>query len=170
MEWKQCKSDEDIKMLARCAETVWNEHYASILSQAQIDYMVERFQSFEAIKKSIAEEHYIYAMLRNGEEVIAYCGFQAQAKRLFLSKLYVLEPWRNHGYAGLLLSKMTEYAREHQLKSIYLTCNRYNTNSLDFYRHKGFQIVDSADTDIGQGFIMEDYILEKEVPLDSHSA
>ena len=167
MEWKQCNSDEDIKALARCAHTVWNEHYSSILSQTQIDYMVNRFQSFEAIKKSINEEGYVYYMLYHYEEVIAYCGFQVQGIRLFLSKLYVLKSWRNYGYASKLLANMTDYAREHQLESIYLTCNRFNSNSLDFYRHKGFQIIDSADTDIGHGFLMEDYILEKEITAES---
>ncbi len=169
MEWKQCITDKDIKALASCAEIVWNEHYSSILSQAQIDYMVERFQSYEAIKNSIEKDHYIYYMLRNDENVIAYCGFQVQKKRLFLSKLYVQKPWRGCGYASTLLTKMTNYAQKHHLEAIYLTCNRYNRGSLEFYHRKGFEIIDSADNDIGHGFVMEDYILQKAVTLDTQS-
>lgn len=159
-----CRTDAEIEALARCAKAVWNEHYSSILSQAQIDYMVEKFQSAAAIKKAIIEEGYQYYRIEDDQhEVVAYCGFQVQEKQLFLSKLYVQKAWRNHGLASKLLAQMIEYARHHQLKAIVLTCNRYNTNSLAFYQKKGFQIVDRADSDIGHGFVMEDYILTKAI-------
>lgn len=170
MEWKQCNSDEEIKALAECAKIIWNEYYSTILSQAQIDYMVEQFQSFDAIKKSIEKEHYIYYILCNKENVIAYCGFQPQEQHLFLSKLYVQKPWRGHGYAGQMLAKMMDYAKQNQLDSIVLTCNRYNNASLDFYRRKGFTVIDRADNNIGHGFVMEDYILQRPVSEKTQNA
>lgn len=59
---------------------------------------------------------------------------------------------------------MMEYVKEQAIKycyeSIYLTCNKYNTHSLDVYKKYGFKTIDSVQTDIGHGFIMDDYILE----------
>ena len=46
------------------------------------------------------------------------------------------------------------------MKAIYLTCNKHNEHSLAVYRKKGFKVIDEAETDIGQGFIMDDYIME----------
>ena len=55
------------------------------------------------------------------------------------------------------------FAREQDKKAIYLTCNKFNQHSLDVYRAKGFKDIDSVQTDIGQGFIMDDYILQLEL-------
>ncbi len=163
MEIKICSSEQEINALAQCAKEIWNEYFITIISQAQIDYMVQRFQSEEALKKAIFTDHYTYFIGYEADQIIAYCGVQVQGKRLFLSKLYVKKQFRKQGIASKLLQKAIQYAKQQQCDSIYLTCNKYNENSLSIYRHKGFITIDGVQTDIGAGFIMDDYILQMDL-------
>lgn len=158
-----CETDKQIEALAVCAKEIWNEYFISLISQNQIDYMVEKFQSATALKKAIRENHYTYYMLCKDDTPIAYCGVQVQDKRLFLSKLYVNKAYRKQGLSSVLLNKSIEHAKTHQCDTIYLTCNKYNENSLTMYHYKGFKTIDAKEADIGAGFVMDDFILELEI-------
>lgn len=160
MEIQECNSPQQIEALAICAKEIWNEYFISIITQTQIDYMVEKFQSNTALTKAIYKDHYTYYMICDRDIPVAYCGVQVQNKRLFLSKLYVKKAYRKQGLSSLLLDTCLKYAKEHHCDTIYLTCNKYNDNSLSIYKHKGFTITDAQENDIGNGFIMDDYILE----------
>lgn len=160
MEIKVCESDLMIRQLADAAKIVWNEYFINIISKEQINYMVNKFQSYDALTKAINEEGYTYYLAYDEEKVIGYCGIRMDGDRLFLSKLYILKEMRGKRIASALLQKAIAFAHAHQLSAIYLTCNRFNTNSLSVYEHKGFRIIETLQTDIGHGFIMDDYVLQ----------
>lgn len=157
---RTCVSDTDIQALAKTAKMIWNEYFIDLITQEQIDYMVDRFQSYPALRKAIQEDGYIYYLAYDNEELIGYCGVQPQENRLFLSKLYVLKSYRGQGISSSLFQCALKQAQAQKLSAIYLTCNKYNTHSLDIYVHKGFRQIDAVQSDIGHGFIMDDYILQ----------
>lgn len=160
---RECNNDHDIQELAVCARDIWNEFFISIISQQQIDYMVEKFQSYTALKHAIEKEGYIYYMAYEDEQLVGFCGIRIDIDRLFLSKLYFRKEMRGKKLSSLLLAKAIEFAKKHQLQAIYLTCNKFNMHSIEVYQHKGFKIIDAVQSDIGQGFIMDDYILQLEL-------
>lgn len=160
MEINVCQTEEQIKALAACANDIWNEYFISIISQEQIDYMVEKFQSYPALSKAIKEEGYTYFLAYEKEAIVGFCGIRIDKDRLFLSKLYVRKEMRGKHIASTLLQQAIAFANAHQLQAIYLTCNKFNTNSIQVYEHKGFEIIDAIQTDIGHGFIMDDYIMQ----------
>lgn len=159
MEIKVCQNEAQLQDLARLAHEIWNEYFTSIISQSQIDYMVERFQSYDAMKKAIMEDGYTYYLLYE-DKLIGYLGVKCEEERVFLSKLYLHKDVRGKGYSSILLNQAIEYAKEHDKKAIYLTCNKYNDHSLKVYAHKGFKTIDSVVTDIGEGYVMDDHILQ----------
>ena len=156
------QTQADIRALAAAADQVWHEYFRSLLSPEQIDYMVEKFQSIPAITQQI-REGFQYFLLREDDQVAGYTGIHLEEPRLFLSKLYVLQPYRKKGYSSLMLQKLLEIAKNAGKSAIYLTVNKYNTPSIDIYLHKGFQTIDSVVTDIGKGFVMDDYIMERTI-------
>ena len=160
MEIKVCQSEEEVKVLAKLAHKIWNTYFLGIISQQQIDYMVEMYQSEKALKKAIFEDGYTYFTAYEQNVMIGYCGVKIEKDRLFLSKLYLDEIYRGKGLSSKLLQEAITFANNKKLRTIYLTCNKYNTHSLDVYKHKGFRVIDAVKTDIGKGFIMDDYILE----------
>ena len=157
------KTGEDIAALAAIANEVWHQHFASILSPEQIDYMVERFQSVPAVTGQLANEGYEYYFIRVGEKNIGYAGIKPEAGKLFLSKLYILYPYRGNGFASRAFEFMEGICRERRLRSIWLTVNRYNTDTIAVYQKKGFKTIRTQVADIGNGFVMDDYIMEKTV-------
>lgn len=80
--------------------------------------------------------------------------------KFFLSKLYIKKNFRGNGYSKILLNRVINFAKENDLGSIYLTVNKHNSNTISIYKHLRFKIIDSVETDIGNSFIMDDYIME----------
>jgi RimJ/RimL family protein N-acetyltransferase len=121
--------------------------------------MVENFQSFVPISKSI-EEGYLYFIMRNGDRDIGYIGVHPEGDRLFVSKFYITREYRGMGFSGRAFEFLKGICRDNGLKSLYLTVKRDNTRSISVYKAAGLKITGEIDTPIGEGFEMNDYIME----------
>ena len=99
-------------------------------------------------------------VLGNGE-ILGYLAIKADRNKLLLSKLYLKKEFRGRGYFNKMLSFAEKTAKEKGLNSLYLTVNKHNDNSVAVYLKKGFIIKKEQTTDIGNGFVMDDYIMEK---------
>lgn len=151
---------KDIKKLANLAREIWHEYFPVILSTEQIDYMYDKFQSEQAINEQIANGYQYYFFSDAG-----YIGIQIQDDRLFLSKFYIKQSHRGKGYARIAFEFIKEFCFEHAIKSIYLTVNKYNKNSIAIYEKFGFEQVDAVVKDVGNGYVMDDYIYEYKITL-----
>lgn len=154
--------EKDLRVIESLAQIVWNESYDGIISQEQIDYMLGKYQSFNAIRSQINDENYIYDIVSVSDWAVGYCAYRLASDRthVFLSKIYVIEQCRGSGLSHLLMDRVIEFARAQNMKRIRLTVNRANIDAIQVYKHYGFQIVDDVDTDIGSGFFMNDHVME----------
>ena len=159
MNLNKVKNEEDLRTLAELADIVWHEFFPCILTLEQIDYMVDKFQSFHAMKEQV-ENGYEYYIINDGENV-GYIGFKKEPDKLFISKIYLLSQGRGKGYMKEIFAFLDEQVKINMLQGMYLTVNKYNEHAIDVYKHYGFKIVDSVVTDIGNGFFMDDYIMYK---------
>ena len=163
LEVRKAETDTQVRQIADLAKVIWNEHFTPIIGKDQVDYMVEKFQSYPALKEQISEGYEYYQIFSGGE----FCGYTGihpgEDNRLFLSKLYLKKESRGHHLATGAFSFLKEICRERGYSAIWLTCNKHNDNSLGVYRHFGFEIVDTQEADIGGGFIMDDYIMEYKI-------
>lgn len=160
LEVRKAETDTQVREIADLAKVIWNEHFTPIIGKDQVDYMVEKFQSYPALKEQISEG-YEYYQIFSGREFCGYTGIHpGEDNRLFLSKLYLKKESRGHHLATGAFSFLKEICRERGYSAIWLTCNKHNDNSLGVYRHFGFEIIDTQEADIGGGFIMDDYIME----------
>ena len=152
--------EDTVPLLAAEADKIWHEFFPGIISEAQIDYMVEKFQSEAAILAQITGQSYEYYFMQLDGKNCGYLGIRPEEKRLFLSKLYLKKEYRGRGIARQAFQFLRHTAEERKLSSVYLTVNKYNTHSVEVYKHIGFQIVETQAADIGGGFIMDDYIMQ----------
>ena len=159
----QVKTDEQLKTLAETANTVWHEFFPCILTEGQIDYMVEKFQSYDAMKEQMENAGYEYYFITSDDKILGYTGIKKEEDRLFLSKLYLLKENRGKGYASTAFEHLIKYCKENGLKSIYLTVNKHNEHTIAVYKKKGFEVIDTQVADIGNGYVMDDYIMEMKV-------
>lgn len=152
-------TDTEIETLAALADEIWHEFFPGIISDAQVDYMVEKFQSAPAMRQQIAEG-YRYYLVYAGAELIGYTGVYPEEELLFLSKLYLKKQHRGHGYGRKMIEFVAGLARELGKSGVYLTVNRYNENTIAVYHATGFETVRTQVADIGNGYVMDDYVMQ----------
>ncbi len=163
LEFSKVLSEDEISRLADIAKGIWYEYFPGLISAKQVDYMVEKYQSKNAISRQIASEGYQYFMVIDGSDILGYIGIREENDKLFLSKLYLKKEFRGRGYFSKMLLFIEDIAKNKKLKSLYLTVNKHNDNSVLVYKKKGFSVINEQAADIGGGFIMDDYIMEKKL-------
>ena len=154
------KEQEEINVVAELGTKIWHEHYSSILEPAQIDYMVDKFQSANAVALQINDQGYEYYLIKDEDSVVGYIGLVMETDRIFLSKLYIAKEARGKGLASKAFVFLTELASSNKKQAIWLTVNRYNSGSIAVYEKKGFIKVREQVSDIGNGYVMDDYVME----------
>ncbi len=153
----------NIKELADLACEIWFEYWPLILSEKQISYMVKKFQSENAIKYQINNENYSYYFILIDDKKVGYFGLSVHEDYLFLSKLYIKKDYRHKGIGKKAFNRIKEIAQEYGLNKVRLTVNKYNTDTINAYKKWGLKEIDSTVTDIGEGFVMDDYIMEYQI-------
>lgn len=159
------KTDANQEKLAKLADEIWHEYWPALIGAAQTDYMVEQFQSLEAIKRDMAEHAYEYwFVVDEAGKTVGYTGGreEPETSRYFISKIYLLAEERSKHYASQIIEFYVELCRNRDLHSMYLTVNKHNELGIRAYLGKGFVTIESVVNDIGNGFVMDDYVMEKE--------
>ncbi len=117
-----------------------------------------------AIDKAITDDHYQYFLLILGDTPIGYMGVVPEEDdALLLSKLYLMKPFRGQGKSIPLFEKAESVAKELGKKKLRLYVNKRNYIPLRVYLRRGFRIMEEKKTDIGSGFICDDFMMEKEL-------
>ena len=147
-------------MLARLADEIWREHYAPLIGMAQVEYMLERFQSAEAIERQI-REGFRYHLALDGAEPVGYFATRVESDHLYLDKFYVLSSRRRNGIGRAMIDHVAAEAVSHRLGRIRLSVNRGNATALAAYERLGFRAIGTRFVDIGGGHGMDDFVLEK---------
>ncbi len=153
---------DDMIAVNRLACEIWQAHYRPIIGQEQVDYMLATFQSVEAISWQITDG-YRYFLVKRSARPVAYfalllCPGQNSAH---ISKLYVSQKVQRCGLGRQMMAYIEEYCLQRRVKELWLTVNRYNEGSIQFYLDSGFCKVGSLVQDIGGGFVMDDFKMSK---------
>ena len=158
---KSVSTSEDLQTTAQLAHKIWNQHYKPIIGQDQVNYMVDKFQSVSAITKQL-KEGYQYFLIEYQSEPCGYLALvpNKSENKLMISKIYVDIDYRGLSLGKKLLEFTIKKAKTKGFKTIWLTVNKNNTNAIKWYDKKGFKIKEEIVMDIGNGFVMDDYLLE----------
>ncbi|NWF98279.1 MAG: GNAT family N-acetyltransferase [Nitrospirae bacterium] len=156
---------EHISIIEKLAYEIWTEHYIPIIGIEQVEYMLEKYQSNSAIFSQIKDEGYMYFLMENEKQAVGYIAVLPGKDGLFLSKFYVHSSYRKRGIGKKALDFIEQLARNMNLKKIYLTVNKNNKTAITVYEKLGFINTGSIITDIGNGFVMDDYKMEKVIKL-----
>ena len=149
-----------IEIVEKLAYEIWNEHFIPIIGKAQVDYMLEKFQSKKAISEQI-ENGFLYYLIKTNNNLVGYMGVCPRESELFLSKIYIRSSERGRGCGRKALEFLENLAIEKGLSKITLTVNKNNTDTIKTYVKLGFRNLGSVVQDIGSGFVMDDYKMEK---------
>lgn len=155
----------DIPLLHHMAEQVFPETYRQILTPEQIRYMMEWMYSPHSLRKQMEEEGHIYYIAFKDNEAAGYVSIQQKEQDLFhLQKIYVLPSFQQYRIGRKLFEQAIR-----EIKTMHpspcrmeLNVNRHNP-ALGFYEHMGMKKVREGDFPIGNGYYMNDYIMEIEL-------
>ena len=149
-----------IPLVQRLARETWHRCYATILSAAQIEYMLERGYADDALLRFVVEPEAGLAIARRGDEPVGFAAWlRADASTMKLDKLYVLPEHHRAGIGRMLIEHVGTHARAAACTSLTLNVNRNNAPAIRAYERCGFAIRGRGDFPIGSGFVMEDYIM-----------
>ena len=157
--------ERDLAAISRLAGVIWRAYYPGIISLEQIDYMLARMYSLEAMREEICRRGIRYDRLLVGEDFAGFASYgPAEQPAVFkLHKIYLHPAWHGRGLGSLLLRHCATEAEKAGAQRLILTVNKRNTKAMAAYRRNGFVLLDSVVTDIGGGFVMDDYVLVKEL-------
>ncbi len=158
----QVESNNDISLVEMLASKIWREHYLPIIGREQVTYMLGKFQTTPAIKRQIQDGAH-YHLLFEQDHPVGYFCYHFEDNALFLSKIYVAKEVRGKGIGKKALNFIAEQAESQSAKTIRLTVNKFNLGTIAAYKQLGFETIDSVVKDIGGGFVMDDYVMEKVV-------
>ena len=158
----RAKSPPHFQQIADLATNIWIDHYTPIIGADQVTYMLDKFQSANAIKKQVLEGSEYYLMTYKGNPAGYFC-VNGKKDSLFLSKLYVLNECRGKGIGKLAMQYIQRRAEALAYTKITLTVNKYNLNSIKAYEKMGFKKIKALIQDIGNNYIMDDFLLEKKI-------
>lgn len=162
---KTVKSLSDIAAVATLAREIWTDHYTPIIGSDQVEYMLEKFQSNNVIKEQLSGG-YEYYLAMDGTHALGYLGVipDIDESCLILSKIYVRKTARGSGVGRKFLDFCMQMCRDRKFESIWLTVNKHNSNSINWYERMGFNNVAELVQDIGNSYIMDDYKMVKTLP------
>lgn len=156
--------EEDLTIIQRIAEITWGPTYLSILGQEQLDYMLKKMYNKGVLLDQLLEGHIFILAELDGKDVgfASYSIADPENQVYKLHKLYVLPETHGKGVGKFLINEVADKVKQAGGKSLQLNVNRYN-NAKDFYERAGFTIKETVDLDIGNGFFMNDYVMEKAI-------
>ncbi|MFD2178887.1 GNAT family N-acetyltransferase [Veronia pacifica] len=154
------QSSEQVTQVYDLAVSIWNEHYTSLIGEAQVAYMLNSFHSLATISEEVETASAYYFLIINDNSPIGYISVKPEDSSLFLSKLYVLSTFRGKGVGRKAIQFIKDIAAEFKKDKITLTVYRHNSQSISAYQAIGFNISGEICADIGHGYLMNDYKME----------
>lgn len=156
--------EEDIAIISDLAERIWPQTYSAYISEEQLRFMLDKMYNRGELLNQLQNGHTFMLASEDGENV-GFAGFSVIDPKncgYKLHKLYVLPEMHGKGVGKILINEVVNLAIREGGKTLQLNVNR-NNKAKDFYLKAGFNIKETVDLDIGNGFFMNDYVMEKKL-------
>jgi len=156
-------TEADLPAIAQLAGVIWRACYPEIITHAQIDYMLARMYALDVLRDEIRSQGIRYDRLLVNDKLVGFAsyGLAAEPGVVKLHKLYLLPELHGRGLGSRLLQHVEREVRAGGACRLILSVNKRNAKAIATYRQNGFVIAESVVTDIGNGFVMDDYIMAK---------
>lgn len=156
---------KDIPVIQAISNVAWPHTFKDLLSCEQIAYMMNMMYSSQSLQKQITEQNHRYLLTKDGNGYLGYLSYEINYNDSGLTKvhkIYILPDAQGKGVGRFFIENVSEIAQNNGATGLSLNVNKYNDKAINFYRRMGFDIHHSEENDIGNGFIMDDYVMNKE--------
>lgn len=153
-----------LPLVQELAQKIWPNTYREILSVEQLRYMLDKFYSLESLKLQLHSNH-VFLLIQEKNTFLGFLDYELdyeKSGKTKIHKIYVLPETQGQGIGKLFVIYVEEIAKKANQKGILLNVNRFN-KAVGFYENLGFNKTQTLDIHIGNGYLMEDYVMEKEL-------
>lgn len=155
-------SAKDVPLIRSLAQRIWPQTYQSIISKAQITYMMNLMYSETSLREQI-EKGSQFIITYNTGIPVGFAAFSEVEQTIWkLHKIYVLHSQQGKGTGRFIIEQVINDIKPKGATALRLNVNRNNSAKI-FYEKIGFEVISSEDIDIGNGYFMNDYVMEKKI-------
>lgn len=145
------------------AYQTWPDTFADILSPPQIDYMLDKMYNLKTLESQFFEKGQIFLLAEEKGKFLGFAAYELNnsvGEKTKLHKIYLLPESQGKGAGKALILEVADRAKKANQKSLLLNVNKYNLKAIEFYNRIGFQEIYKEVIDIGNGYIMDDVVME----------
>lgn len=147
-------------VLKELAEAVWPGTFKEILSPEQINYMLKMMYDLPVIEKEIADG-ISYFIVKDDGVPVGYISYGPYGKdRVKLHKCYLMAHYQGRGIGSKMLQFVIKQTKESGAAALRLNVNKKNERAIKAYLRNGFETIENVKVDIGNGFFMDDFVME----------
>jgi ribosomal protein S18 acetylase RimI-like enzyme len=154
---------EDVAAIAALARVIWQATYPGIVPRDQIEYMLAQRYDHARLADALEDPRkWLVQAFVDACRAGFACGEVCEGE-FKLDKLYVHPDFQRQGVGGALVAHMAGIASGAGYPCMILAVNKRNEQAIRAYHKHGFSVREARKVDIGHGFVMDDYIMEKRV-------
>lgn len=160
--FEELTTPESLQIIRKLADDIWPKTFAEILSSEQISYMMQMMYAPEVMEKELALEYHFEIIKIDGVPA-GYFSWSAykSPETAKLHKVYLLQKFHGMGLGAAMLAQAEKRIRNAGFNKVRLNVNKYNCKAIKAYRRNNFENIRSVKIDIGNGFYMDDFVMEK---------
>ncbi|WP_353571653.1 GNAT family N-acetyltransferase [Candidatus Albibeggiatoa sp. nov. BB20] len=152
----------DARLIQQLATEIWHDYYPVVISITQIEYMLKTLYSEEKLRTDIEQQRIQFTLFEWQQQSVGFLGCIIQEQQhLFLNQIYLQTAFHGRGLGQQMLQYAEQFALQQHLSSICLRVNKGNAKAITAYQRAGFYKAEAVCNEIGQGFVMDDYIMRK---------
>jgi len=155
----------DLKIIRQLAYEIWPSAYGNILSQSQLTYMLDNIYSIASLQNQLSVLKHQFLIILENHVPVGFASFSPHEdnKLIYhLNKIYVLPQQQGQNIGKRIIDHIIMEIKNGGATSLQLNVNR-NNKAIAFYKKLGFEIIREEDIDIGEGYFMNDYVMEKKL-------
>ncbi|WP_293870133.1 GNAT family N-acetyltransferase [Flavobacterium sp.] len=161
----QNNTDENFTSIRAIAKEVWPIAYGAILSKEQLDYMMEMMYSISSLQLKANTKKHRFILAKEDETILGFASYEfnhSKKPKTKIHNIYILPNQQGKGIGKELIDFIANEAKQRHQKALILNVNKKNI-AIRFYERIGFDISFEEVIDIGNGYVMDDYVMEKSI-------
>ncbi len=154
---------EELPIVREIAHQTWPDTFAGILSPPQIGYMLNLMYNLKTLESQLSEKGQFFLLAAEEGKFLGFAAYElnySEGEKTKLHKIYVLPSAQGKGLGKKLINEVSDQAKANGQKSLLLNVNKFNQSAIDFYGYLGFKEAYREVIDIGNGYVMDDVVME----------
>lgn len=163
MEIRLLKKDQ-LPIVQDLAHQIWPSTYSNIISEAQMKFMLDWMYNLEKLESNFDKNHFYFSIFSDNQP-IGFTDLELHTPGvnwMKIQKIYLLPNKQGLGIGKMLMDHAELFATQNNIRHIHLQVNR-NNKAVLFYKNLGYVVVDEQDFDIGNGYFMNDFVMQKDI-------